>query len=61
MMTCGVLISFSGFITPALEPFIAGNVLLLGLSAFFAIRLPINLGMLLVVLFAVFHGYADGL
>jgi urease accessory protein len=60
-MAVAALISASGFSLPALEPLIAGSVILLGLMVVFAIRLPINLSMLLVCLFAVFHGYAHGL
>jgi urease accessory protein len=61
MMTVAALISASGFSLPTLEPLIAGSVVLLGLMVVFAIRLPVNLSMLLVGLFAVFHGYAHGL
>jgi urease accessory protein len=61
MMAVAALISARGFGLPALEPLIAGSVVLLGLIVVFAIRLPINLSMLLVGLFAVFHGYAHGL
>jgi urease accessory protein len=61
MMAVAALISASGFSLPTLEPLIAGSVVLLGLMVVFAIRLPINLSMLLVGLFAVFHGYAHGL
>jgi urease accessory protein len=61
MMAFAALISASGFSLPALEPLIAGSVVLLGLMVVFAIRLPINLSMLLVGLFAVLHGYAHGL
>ncbi len=61
MMAVAALISASGFSLPALEPLITGSVVLLGLMVVFAIRLPINLSMLLVGLFAVFHGYAHGL
>jgi len=61
MMAVAALISASGFSLPALEPLIAGSVVLLGLMVVFAIRLPINLSMVLVGLFAVFHGYAHGL
>jgi urease accessory protein len=61
MMAFAALISASGFSLPALEPLITGSVVLLGLMVVFAIRLPINLSMLLVGLFAVFHGYAHGL
>ncbi len=61
MMAAAAAISASGFSFPALEPLIAGSVMLLGLMVVFAIRLPVNLSILLVGLFAVFHGYAHGL
>ncbi len=61
MMTVAALISASGLSLPTLEPLITGSVVLLGLMVVFAIGLPINLSMLLVGLFAVFHGYAHGL
>lgn len=61
MMAVAALISAGGFSLPALEPLIAGSVVFLGLMVVFAIRLPANLSLLLVGLFAVFHGYAHGL
>ena len=61
MMAVAALISANSFSLPVLEPLIAGSVVLLGFIVVFAIRLPINLSMLLVGLFAVFHGYAHGL
>ncbi len=61
MMAVAASISASGYSLPALEPLIAGSVVLLGLMVVFAIRLPVNLTMMLVGLFAVFHGYAHGL
>jgi urease accessory protein len=61
MMAIAALFGASGYGLPTLEPMIAGSVVLLGLMVVFAIRLPVNLSMLLVGLFAVFHGYAHGL
>jgi len=61
MMAVAALISASGFNIPVLEPLIAGSVVLLGLMVVFAVRLPVNLSMLIVGLFAVVHGYAHGL
>jgi urease accessory protein len=61
MMAVAALISASSFSLPTLGPLIAGSVVLLGLMVVFAIRLPVNLSMSLVGLFAVFHGYAHGL
>ena len=60
MMAVAALISASGFNLPTLELLIPGSVVLLGLMVFFTIRLPVNLSMLLVGLFAVLHGYAHG-
>jgi len=60
-MAVAALFGANGYGLPAFEPLIAGSVVLLGLMVVFAIRLPINLSMLLVGLFAVFHGYAHGL
>ena len=60
MMTVAALISASGFSLPVLEPLIAGSVVLLGLMIVFAVRLPVKLSILLVGVFAVFHGYAHG-
>jgi len=61
MMAVAALLGASGYGMPVLEPLIAGSVVLLGLMVVFAIRIPVNLSMLLVSLFAVFHGYAHGL
>lgn len=61
MMAVAALLGASGYGLPVVEPLIAGSVLILGLMVVFAIRLPVNLSMLLVGLFAVFHGYAHGL
>jgi urease accessory protein len=60
MMAVAALISASGFSLPTLELLIPGSVVLLGFMVFFTIRLPVNLSMLLVGLFAVLHGYAHG-
>ena len=61
MMTVAALFSANGLSIPSLEPLIAGSVVLLGLMVVFAIRLPVHMSMVLVGLFAVFHGYAHGL
>lgn len=61
MMAVAALLGASGVGYPVLEPLITGSVVLLGLMVVFAIRLPVNLSMLLAGLFAVFHGYAHGL
>ena len=61
MMAVAALFGANGYSLPAFEPLIAGSVILLGLMVVFAVRMPINVSMLLVGLFAVFHGYAHGL
>lgn len=61
MMAVAALFSASGHSLPALEPLIAGSVTLMGLMVLFHIRMPVNLSMLLVGLFALLHGYAHGL
>lgn len=61
MMAVAALLGASGYGLPIIEPLIAGSVIVLGFMVVFAIRLPVNLSMLLVGLFAVFHGYAHGL
>ena len=61
MMVVAALIGASGVNLPSVEMLIAASVVCLGLILVFAIRLPVNVSMLLVGLFAVFHGYAHGL
>ena len=61
MMAAAAILGASGFSLPSPELLIAASVVCLGLMMAFAIRLPVNLSMGLVGLFAVFHGYAHGL
>lgn len=60
MMLFGALLGQTGFALPSIEASIASSLLLLGLMLMFAIRLAIVPSMLMVGLFAVFHGYAHG-
>jgi urease accessory protein len=60
MMLFGALLGQTGFALPSIEAGIASSLLLLGLMLMFAIRLTIVPSMLMVGLFAVFHGYAHG-
>lgn len=60
MMLVGALLGQTGFTLPLIEAGIASSLLLLGLMLTFAIRLAIVPSMLMVGLFAVFHGYAHG-
>jgi urease accessory protein len=45
---------------PLVEPGIVGSVLILGLLIAAAVRLPVVVSVLIVGLFAIFHGYAHG-
>jgi len=60
MMTLGAAMSTAGLSLPAVESGIAASVLILGLLIAFSARLPILLGMVLVGVFAVFHGHSHG-
>ena len=60
MAAAATLASF-GLLLPLMEPAIACSVLVLGLLIAGSVRLPTSVGVLLVSLFAVFHGYAHGL
>ncbi len=60
MMLVGALLGQTGFALPSIEAGIASSLLILGLMLTFAIRLSIMPSMLMVGLFAVFHGYAHG-
>ena len=60
MAAAATLASF-GLLLPLMEPAIACSVLVLGLLIAGSVRLPTSVGVLLVGLFAVFHGYAHGL
>lgn len=60
MMLFGAVLGQTGFSLPLIEAGIASSLLILGLMLTFAIRLAIMPSMLMVGLFAVFHGYAHG-
>jgi len=60
MMMFGAMLGQAGFSLPLVEAGIASSLLVLGLMLTFAIRLSIVPSMLMVGLFAVFHGYAHG-
>ena len=60
MLAMGAIIAMAGLFMPAVESGIAASVLILGLLIAFSARLPILLGMVLVGMFALFHGYAHG-
>ena len=60
MMLVGAVLGQTGFALPSIEAGIASSLLILGLMLAFAIRLSIMPSMVMVGLFAVFHGYAHG-
>lgn len=60
VMIVGAVLGISGITLPNPEHGIALSVLLLGLLSAFALKLPTALSMLIVAIFALFHGYAHG-
>ena len=60
MMVLGAVVAVTGLTLPAVEPGIVASVLILGLVIAFSVRLSIPLGMVLVGVFALFHGHAHG-
>ena len=60
MMVVGTVFAMAGLALPAVEPGIAASVLILGLLIAFSARMAIPLGMVLVGVFALFHGHAHG-
>src|SRR5512139_2178814 len=59
-LVCGALLGMNGIHMPLVEPLIALSVLLLGLAFTLTLRIPATAGIMLVSLFALFHGYAHG-
>ncbi len=59
-MIGGALLAWSGFTLPMVEGGIALSVLVLGLMCAFALRIPAAPALVLVALFAAFHGFAHG-
>lgn len=60
MMILGAVVAAAGLTLPAVESGIAASVLILGLLIAFSTRMAIPLGMVLVGVFALFHGHAHG-
>lgn len=60
MMALGFGLAMVGFGLPLVEPMILASVVVLGLLVGTAARMPLGAGMMLVGLFAVFHGHAHG-
>ncbi|MES2490728.1 MAG: HupE/UreJ family protein [Pseudomonadota bacterium] len=60
LMGCGALFAFNGYTPPQVEAGIAASLLALGLLCATAWRLPLQLAMGVVSVFAFFHGAAHG-
>ena len=60
VMIAGGIVGMSGIGLPAVEFGILGSVVLLGLLVALQAKLPVVLGMVLVGVFALFHGHAHG-
>ena len=60
MMTAGFVAARAGIGLPFVEPAIAASVVVLGLLALLALRVPTPVGMAVVGVFALFHGHAHG-
>jgi len=59
-MLAGGALGIAGVFVPLAEPGILASVVVLGLMVLTAARLPLALGAVLIVLFAVLHGHAHG-
>lgn len=59
-MAIGFAAAVLGLPLPLVEPVILASVVVLGLFAALALRVPVAAGMILLGLFAVFHGHAHG-
>ena len=59
-MAVGFLLAFTGIELPFVEPAILASVIALGLLIAAAVKLPTEIGMVVVGIFALFHGYAHG-
>ncbi len=59
-MTCGFALGTTGIALPVVEAGIAASVLVLGILIALSVQLPLWSGMLLVAIFALFHGIAHG-
>jgi urease accessory protein len=61
VMAAGGLLGMAGFTIPHVETGIALSVLALGLVITLALRPPEAIALLLIAIFAIFHGYAHGI
>ncbi|MBC8130578.1 MAG: HupE/UreJ family protein [Rhizobiaceae bacterium] len=61
VMALGGVLGMNGIDLPFVEAGIGASGLVLGLMVAFAVRLPIAIAMVIVGVFAVFHGHAHGM
>jgi len=59
-MCVGFVVALAGIQLPFIEPIILASVIVLGLIATFAVRMPTFYAMVAVGFFALFHGVAHG-
>lgn len=59
-MIAGFAVALAGLGLPFVEPVIASSVVVVGLLAMVALQVPTIAGMIMVGVFAFFHGYAHG-
>lgn len=60
VMAFGAALGIFGVPIPAIETGIASSAIVLGVLILLAVRLPLWLAMIIVGVFAIFHGYAHG-
>jgi urease accessory protein len=60
VMILGGLLGMSGFYLPYIETGILASVFVLGVFIMLALKLPLTVSVLVVGLFAIFHGHAHG-
>jgi urease accessory protein len=60
VMTLGAILGMAGIALPFVEKGILASVLVLGVLIAAAVRLPLVMSVILVGLFALFHGHAHG-
>ncbi|MBX3705947.1 MAG: HupE/UreJ family protein [Pseudomonadales bacterium] len=60
VMACGAALGVLGVPLPAVETGIALSGVVLGLLVAFAVRLPLLVAIVIVAVFAIFHGHAHG-
>jgi len=60
MMIFGFVLALQGAHLPFVEPVILASIVALGLLVALALKMPVVIGVIVVGLFALFHGYAHG-